>query len=276
MPEMFEKAALEVRNLSCSYGPREVLHKVSFQVKPGTICGLFGPNGSGKTTLFRCCLNFLPPSSGEIFMSGQATNRMSPALLSRLASYVPQEHRMAFPFPVRDVVRMGRSPRMSGLFRLERQDEDLVEEALKKTGVLHLAEIPCNRLSGGQRQLVLIARALAQNAPLMLLDEPTSALDFQNQLEVWNTLRDIAQHGYAVLVCCHDPNHILWFCDQVVMLKDGSILRDGPPGETMTTEVLEQLYGNTCIRGELATGMLPIVHPSLQNSAQHFERSDIT
>ncbi len=262
MPETSSVAALEVRSLSFSYGNAEVLHDVAFQVKPGTICGLFGPNGSGKTTLFRCCLNFLSPASGDILMSGHVTTRMSPALLSRLASYVPQEHRMAFPFPVRDVVRMGRSPRMSGLFRLGQQDERLVEDALKKTGVLHLADTPCNRLSGGQRQLVLIARALAQNAPLMLLDEPTSALDFQNQLEVWNTLRDIARHGYAVLVCCHDPNHILWFCDQVVMLKEGRIIRDGTPGEVMTTRILERLYGDTCIRGELATGRLPVVYPA--------------
>ena len=263
MPEPSEKNALDIRNLSFGYGHAEVLHNISFQVRPGTVCGLFGPNGSGKTTLFRCCLNFLSPSSGDILMSGEVTTRMSPARLSRLVSYVPQEHRMAFSVPVRDVVRMGRSPRMSGLFRLGRQDEALVEEAMKKTGVLHLAEMPCNRLSGGQRQLVLVARALAQNTPLMLLDEPTSALDFQNQLEVWKTLRDIAEHGCAILVCCHDPNHILWFCDQVVMLKRGEIIRDGRPSEVMTTEMLKQLYGSACIRGELATGMLPVVHPAL-------------
>lgn len=261
MHETGNSPALEVRNLSCRYGNHEILREISLQVRPGTICGLFGPNGSGKTTLFRCCLNFLSPSSGQIFMSGQSTTRMAPPLLSRLASYVPQEHRTAFPFPVRDIVRMGRSPRMSGLFRLNSRDDEAVEDALKKTGVLHLADRPCNRLSGGQRQLVLIARALAQNAPLMLLDEPTSALDFQTQLEVWKILRDIARQGYAVLVCCHDPNHILWFCDQVVMLKEGQIIRSGTPGEVMTTEALKRLYGDACARGELATGLLPVVYP---------------
>ena len=253
--------ALETRDLGCRYGTRTVLSGVSLRIEPGTVCGLLGPNGSGKTTLFRCCLNFHRASSGDILMNGRSTLSLSPARLAKLASYVPQEHRMAFPFPVRDVVRMGRSPRMSGLFRLNSRDDEAVEDALKKTGVLHLADRPCNRLSGGQRQLVLIARALAQNAPLMLLDEPTSALDFQNQLEVWKTLRSLAERGFTVVVCCHDPNHILWFCDQAVLLKNGRTLDSGAPENVMTGTALTELYGGACSRGELAGG-LPVVHPA--------------
>ncbi len=253
--------ALETRDLGCRYGTRTVLSGVSLRIEPGTVCGLLGPNGSGKTTLFRCCLNFHRASSGDILMNGRSTLSLSPARLAKLASYVPQEHRMAFPFPVRDVVRMGRSPRMAGLFLPGKKDEEATEQALARVGIRHLAEQPCNRLSGGQRQLTLIARAVAQEAPLMLLDEPTSALDFQNQLEVWKTLRSLAERGFTVVVCCHDPNHILWFCDQAVLLKNGRTLDSGAPENVMTGAALTELYGGACSRGELAGG-LPVVHPA--------------
>lgn len=254
-------SALETRNLICRYGTRDVLRDVSLRVAPGTICGLLGPNGSGKTTLFRCCLNFLKVSSGDILMGGNSTLRLSPARLAKLVSYVPQEHRLAFSFPVRDVVRMGRNPRMTGLFRPGKEDEEATEYALHRTGIQDLADQPCNRLSGGQRQLALIARAVAQEAPLMLLDEPTSALDFQNQLEVWKTLRILADRGFTVVVCCHDPNHILWFCDQVVLLKNGRTLDSGLPKNVMTRSTLAELYNGACARGELAGG-LPVVYPA--------------
>lgn len=252
--------ALETKNLHSRYGSREVLRGVSLRVNPGTICGLLGPNGSGKTTLFRCCLNFHGASSGDILMDGSSTLRLPPPLLAKKVSYVPQEHRMAFPFPVRDVVRMGRTPRMSGLFRPGKKDDEITERALACVGIQHLADQPCNRLSGGQRQLALIARAVAQEAPLMLLDEPTSALDFQNQLEVWKTLRSVAERGVTVVVCCHDPNHILWFCDQTVLLKDGQLLDSGSPEKVMTEDALAELYGRSCARGELPGGH-PVVHP---------------
>lgn len=253
--------ALEIRNLTCRYGAREVLRGVALRVAPGTVCGLLGPNGSGKTTLFRCCLNFHKAAAGDILMGGESTLRLPPARLAKLASYVPQEHRMAFPFPVRDVVRMGRSPRMAGLFRPGRRDEEATERALARVGIQDLADQPCNRLSGGQRQLALIARAVAQEAPLMLLDEPTSALDFQNQLEVWKTLRGLAERGFTVVVCCHDPNHILWFCDQAALLKEGRVLCSGAPNQVMTEDALAELYGGACARGELAGGV-PVVHPA--------------
>ena len=193
-------------------------------------------------------------------MDGSSTLLLPPPRLAKKVSYVPQEHRMAFPFPVRDVVRMGRTPRMSGLFRPGKKDDEITERALACVGIQHLAGQPCNRLSGGQRQLALIARAVAQEAPLMLLDEPTSALDFQNQLEVWKTLRSVAERGVTVVVCCHDPNHILWFCDQTVLLKDGQLLDSGSPEKVMTEDALAELYGRSCARGELPGGH-PVVHP---------------
>ena len=262
--------ALEVRELSFRYGNRPALNRASLSVAPGVVCGLLGPNGSGKTTLFKCCLNFLRSAEGEVRVDGRPTARLSPAALARLAAYVPQEHRQAFPFPVRDVVRMGCAPHRGGLSDLSglfgwrartAQAARLTEDAMRRVGIAHLADVPCNQLSGGQRQLALIARAVAQSTPLMLLDEPTSALDFQNQMEVWNTLRQVAARGVAVVVCCHDPNHILWFCDQVVLMKSGRVLASGEPRAVLHDEALTTLYGDTCGRGVLNDGSLPVIYP---------------
>ncbi len=236
--------ALEIQGLSFSYANRPVLRDISFGVRQGSIVGLFGPNGSGKTTLFRCCLGLLEPDSGSVRIAGHDVRGQGIAELARRVAYVPQEHRPGFPFLVRELVAMGRTPHMGGLFRLTRTDLLRVEEALDKAGIRDLANEPCTRLSGGQRQLVCLARALAQEAPLMLLDEPTSALDFNNQMLVWQTLRRIAQEGVTALVCCHDPNHILWFCDSVAVLHQGALQASGPSRETLTADLLHTLYGD--------------------------------
>lgn len=251
---------LVVRDLSFSYQNKLALDQVNLEVAPGQICGLLGPNGSGKSTLFRCCLNFLKPSSGQILINGTEARRLSPALMAKTISYVPQEHRQAFPFTVRELVLMGRTPYL-GLAGVGRRDQQIAEQAMAQTGVLDLAEISCNRLSGGQRQLVLIARALAQQTPLMLLDEPTSALDFQNQLEVWNCLRRAAAQGVTIVVCCHDPNHILWFCEQAAILDQGKIIAFGQPDAVLSQETLNAIYGAGCIKTQV--GGLPLVHPVL-------------
>ena len=156
---------------------------------------------------------------------------------------------------------MGRTPRMSGWFRLRREDERIAEEAMQRIGISHLAERPCSQLSGGQRQLVLLARAMAQQTPLILLDEPTSALDFSNQLSVWGVLREVASQGVTVLVCCHDPNHILWFCDKAAVLHEGRICAEGPSEKVVTEEVLQRIYGPQCVL--ISTEKANMVCPSL-------------
>ncbi len=239
--------ALDIRGLSFSYGEQKILDQISLSVRPGEICGLLGPNGCGKSTLFRCCMGFLHPERGQVHVRGVNIAHMKPSALARHIAYVPQEHRQPFPFDVRDMVLMGRTPRMSGWFRLKRDDERTAEEAMRRIGIEHLAERPFAQLSGGQRQLVLIARAMAQQTPLILLDEPTSALDFSNQLAVWNVLREVASQGVAVLVCCHDPNHILWFCDKAAVMHDGSICAEGPASDIMTEDVLQRIYGPQCV-----------------------------
>ena len=251
--------ALDIRTLTFSYSGRTILHDVSLSVRPGQICGLLGPNGSGKSTLFRCCMGFLHPEKGQVHVRGVNIAHMRPAELARHVAYVPQEHRQPFPFAVRDMVLMGRSPHMDGWFRLRDEDRAAAEKAMERIGIAHLADASCNQLSGGQRQLVLIARAMAQNTPLILLDEPTSALDFSNQLAVWKVLREVAEQGVAILVCCHDPNHILWFCDTATVLHQGRVFSDGPVHEAVTEDILQHIYGPQCVR--ISTENMDMVCP---------------
>ena len=255
------KHILDIRGLSFAYGEQKVLDDISLSVKAGEVCGLLGPNGCGKSTLFRCCMGFLHPQAGQVHVQGVNIAHMKPSALAAHVAYVPQEHRQAFPFTVWDMVLMGRTPRMSGWFRLRKEDERIAEEAMQRIGISHLADRSCSQLSGGQRQLVLLARAMAQQTPLILLDEPTSALDFSNQLSVWNVLREVASQGVAVLVCCHDPNHILWFCDKAAVLHEGRICAEGPSEKVVTEEVLQRIYGPQCVR--ISTEKANMVCPSL-------------
>ncbi len=245
--------ALKVCGVSFEYKKKPVLHDVSFHVPRGSICGLLGHNGSGKTTFFKCCMNVLSPYTGRMEANGDVLQNLSPAKLARRIAYVPQEYRQVFPFTVRDVVAMGRTPHMAARFggfgQITATDREHVQNALLRTNLLHLAEESCNTLSSGQRQLVFIARAIAQNSPVMLLDEPTSALDFSKQVAVWTLLQEIAAQGVSILVCCHDPNHILWFCDKVVVLHQGAVLATGAPSSVLNMDMLHKVYGQSCTLG---------------------------
>jgi iron complex transport system ATP-binding protein len=239
-------AMLRVEEIGFSYGASRVLDNISFRVAPGELCGLFGPNGCGKTTLFKCCLKFLKSDSGRIFMAGRDTRGLSIREMARCAAYVPQEHKPPFPYRVREVVLMGRTPHMGGFFGIRRQHLDKAMAALELLEIAHLAERPYNQLSGGQRQMVLIARAIAQETRLVFLDEPTSALDFKNQITIWRILRTIADRGITIVACSHDPNHMAWFCDKVVVLNERGMVAQGAPAQAITQEVLDRIYRRIC------------------------------
>jgi iron complex transport system ATP-binding protein len=238
-----EPEIMRVSDVRFAYGDREVLKGVSLSIERGSLQGLLGPNGSGKTTLFKCCLGFLKPQSGRITLDRENILDFSPGRLAARVAYVPQEHHPAFPFSVREMVEMGRSPWRGALPILSRRDRQAADRALARVGLERLADEVYSRLSGGQRRLVLVARALAQEAELMFLDEPTSSLDFSNQLIVWETVRSVASEGLGVVICCHDPNHILWFCDRVAALRNGKLLANGSVSSVMTRELLGELYG---------------------------------
>lgn len=250
---------LIVRDLHFAYGAVPVLKGVSLEARAGQVCGLFGPNGCGKTTLFRCCLGLVPARAEALSIDGHRIDRMPPAQRARLMAYVPQEHKPPFPLLVKDVVMLGRTPYMGLLGRARPADRRVVEETLAWLGLSDLAGRAYDQLSGGQRQLVLIARAVAQKTPVILLDEPASGLDFHNQLRIWRVLRELAVAGTAVVCCTHDPNHVAWFCDQVVVMQTGLVIAAGPPATALSGPTLDRLYPDECQVSGL--GGLPLVLP---------------
>ncbi len=239
---------LKVDQLTFSYGKslHPVLKNISFHIRQGELCALFGPNGTGKTTLFKCCLKLLVPDSGTVFINGNNTCRMSPKEMARRVAYVPQAHQCAFPFTVHQMVLMGRTPHLNRFFTPSKKDRDIARQAMETLGVTPLSETPFNQLSGGQQQMVLIARAIAQETGLIFLDEPAAALDFKNQVSLWQTLQDIAARGTAILACTHDPNHVSWFCHTTMVLNDAGLLAKGCPGQVMDQQMMDQIYENTC------------------------------
>ncbi|QKF93060.1 ABC transporter ATP-binding protein [Campylobacter sp. CCUG 57310] len=236
---------LEAKNLSFSYGDF-ALKNINLSVKRGTICGLLGANGSGKSTFFNCCMNFLELKEGEILINSQSSNRKDSSWLAKNIAYVAQNLELNFPFYAKDIVLMGRSPHIKSIFGPSKKDKQIVREAMEFIGISELADKRMSELSGGQRQLVFIARALAQETPLMLLDEPTSALDFKNQILLWKILQKIASEGKTIMICTHEPNHILWFCDEVVAFDKGEVVATGKVKDIINNKFLKRIYGDTC------------------------------
>jgi iron complex transport system ATP-binding protein len=220
-----------------------VVNGVSFSVSEGKLAVLLGPNGSGKTTLFKCMAGLWRPKGGRIFFDGNDIADISHRDRARLLAVVPQDHTPPFPYTVFEAVLMGRAPHVGMYAAPAEADEEAAHNALLAVGISHLTERCYTRISGGERQLVLIARALAQEAPLLLLDEPTSHLDFRNQHMVLETVRRVAaEKGLTVLMTLHDPNLASFFAHQVIMLKDGAIVANGDPVEVLTEADLGQLY----------------------------------
>jgi len=238
---------LRVENLTFGYVANvQVLENLSFQVTRGKLCGLFGPNGCGKSTLFKCCLKFLHFTGGEITIDGRDIRNISVRDLAKLVSYVPQEHKPPFPYLVKEVVLMGRTPHLGGVFGISAKDKKKAFDAMQLVGIDAFADTPYNQLSVGQRQLVIIARAVAQETNLMVLDEPTSALDFSNQVKVWRVLQRLSNGGRTIVACTHDPNHVMWFCDEVVMMGEKGIIATGSPQKILSEKTLNQIYKDVC------------------------------
>lgn len=234
---------LKVENLNFYYGEHHVLKNISFNAEKPELWALMGPNGGGKTTFFKCIMGFLKPDSGNIIISGINYKEITTSKMAKLISYVPQEHKPPFPFTVREIVLMGRSPYMNGVFGLKNKDYDIADNSMETVGILDIAHKPVTSLSGGQRQLVLIARAIAQDTPIMILDEPTSALDFNNQINIWKILKQISS-SKLVIACSHDPNHILWFTDNTIAVKNGETKASGITKEIISTQLLKEIYGS--------------------------------
>lgn len=235
---------LEIKNLNFYYGDNHILKNISFSADSGSLWGLMGPNGSGKTTFFKCILGLLKHTGSQIKINNIDLKKINTPKLAKLISYVPQEHKPPFPFTVREIVLMGRSPHMGGIFGLKKEDYNEAEKAIDMVDIADIADKPVTALSGGQRQLTLIARSIAQNSPVMILDEPTSALDFNNQINIWKILKKLAESGKLIIACSHDPNHLLWFAENTLVIKNGEILASGKTEDIITNRLLKEIYGS--------------------------------
>ncbi len=236
---------LRAADVSFTYGPgRTVLHGVSLDVAQGGLVGVLGPNGSGKTTLLCLLGGLLRPTAGRVTIDGDELARLPRREAARRIAVVPQETRLAFDYSVLEVVLMGRYPHL-GSFELEGPgDVAMAREALAATGTLALADRPFVTLSGGEKQRVVIAGALAQAAGLMLLDEPTAALDPGYQIEISTLLGRLnAERGVTVVVATHDLNFAAGLCRDLVLLREGRVLAAGPTAEVLTTQSVRAVYG---------------------------------
>lgn len=234
---------LEIERVSCGYGNRLIVEDVSLTLDSGEVLCLLGANGSGKTTLFKTVLGFLRPERGRILMDGEDAAAWPRRRLARSLAYVPQAHTPPFPFTVRDVVLTARSAHLGIFGAPARRDVRIADEAMEALGVFELADARYTEISGGERQLVLIARALAQQAAFLIMDEPTSNLDFGNQVRVLRRVRELAGRGLGLLMTTHFPDHAFLCASRVAVMKAGRLLATGSPEAVLTQQRLESAYG---------------------------------
>lgn len=234
---------LEARSVHFRRGERVILREVTIGLRPGEIVALLGANGAGKSTLFRLMLGLIKPASGEIRLDNVPLARFSRRALARHVAYVPQVHAAPFPYSVHDVVLLGRLAE-SGVFRAPRAaDRAAAVDVLQRLAITHLANRPYTEISGGERQLTLIARALAQGASILVMDEPLTGLDYGYQVRLLQHLSDLARDGHSILLSTHNPEHAIQAATRVAVLRDGAIIADGSPAETITPSLIRTLYG---------------------------------
>jgi len=235
---------LEVKSLSFSYGKRLVLEGIELDLAVGEILALLGPNGSGKSTLLKCINRILKPMGGVVFIEGKSCELINEKELAKIFGYVPQEHRPPFPYTVLDFVLLGRTPHLNFFSSPTKQDYERAFEALKTVGMEKFADRAYTELSGGERQLVLIARALASDAKILLLDEPTAHLDFRNTHRVLAIIRSIVKsRELSAVITLHDPNLAQRYADRVAVISEGKIVGLGRAEEVISEELIRKTYG---------------------------------
>ena len=234
---------LTAHDLAIGYPRRRVGAGFELEIRAGEVLALLGPNASGKTTLLKTLLGLLPPLAGDVLLHGKPLADLPLRERARQLAYVPQAAGSGFGFLVREVVLMGRTAHGALLARPSARDFEAVDAALERLAIASLAQRPITELSGGERQLALVARALAQEPHAVVLDEPTASLDFGNQGRVLREIRRLAESGLAVLFTTHDPNQALRVADRVLLVRSGGTLAQGPAQELIERVRLAQLYG---------------------------------
>ncbi|MFW5996682.1 MAG: ABC transporter ATP-binding protein [Lentisphaeria bacterium] len=235
---------LTADNITFGYGEKPLMRDVSLHLEEGRVLGILGPNGAGKTTLLRILSGFLKPWRGSVNLNNTDISQLSARQIARNIAVVPQQASQAFPYTVHQLVAMGRRPYHGYFGQNSRDDSQAVESALEQTGLKELAERPITRLSGGEGQLALVARAFAQRTPVMLLDEATSSLDIKHTLDILSVVRErVKKDNIAVGAIIHDINTAAAFCDSIVMLSEQGMLGPGKPEELLVAENLKVVYG---------------------------------
>lgn len=234
--------SMNVQNLRFSYGGHEVLKGVSFGTNYGEFISVLGPNGVGKSTLFRCILGLMKPSVGSVLINDEDIHALSPEELSRRMAYIPQSHHPVFNFSVMDMVLMGTVSQMSRFASPGKAQEKLALAALERMGIMHLKERGCANISGGERQLVQIARAIAQQAKILVMDEPSANLDFGNKIRVMQTVKGLTKEGYTIIQSTHDPDQAYFYSDKILAIYGGKVLAWGTPQETICNDLISTLY----------------------------------
>lgn len=251
---------IDVKDLCAGYGGRDIINEIAFGAEKGEFIGIIGPNGSGKTTLLKAISRVLDLSGGGVNLEGRALSDFGQKELARLMSVVPQETAMNFSYTVADIVMMGRFPYKERFAKEDTEDYRIVREAMEVTNVAHLADRPVTDISGGERQRVIIARALAQQPKVLLLDEATSHLDINHQVEILSIVRDLGDSVTKIGVF-HDLNLAAEFCDRIVLMADGQVRAIGTPVEVLTMERLQHEYGITAmVQTNPVTGR-PLIMP---------------
>ncbi|WP_305297180.1 ABC transporter ATP-binding protein [Parvibacter caecicola] len=234
--------SIEVTNLSFAYGNREVLRDLNFSIPDGCLVNVLGPNGVGKSTLFRCILGLNPHYSGSILVNGKDLRALSVRQRAREISYIPQSHASVYDYEVIDVVLMATGSELKLLGTPGPEQLQRAHAALERIGIGHLAHRTYTQISGGEQQLVLIARALAQNARTIIMDEPTSALDYGNTVRVLSCVRQLAREGLSIVQSTHNPDHAFLYSDQTMVLSEGRLRAFGDPKDVITSELISELY----------------------------------
>jgi iron complex transport system ATP-binding protein len=234
---------IEARNVAIGYRGKVVARDIDVSLRAGEVVCLLGPNGSGKTTLFKTLLRLIARLAGSISIAGRPIDSWRPGQLALRQAYVPQANVSVFPYRVLDMVLMGRTARLGVFSAPSTADRERAWSALERLGIADLAENEYTRISGGQRQLTLIARALAQEAPSIVMDEPTASLDFGNQALVLREVARLARGGLGIVLSTHQPDHAFAIASRVLLLHDGRVVADGSPREVLTRQRLEQVYG---------------------------------
>ena len=245
--------SIEVKNLRFCYGARPVIGDVSFTAEKGELLAVLGPNGVGKSTLFRCLLGFLKPVSGEILVDGKELGAYSRRELAKKLAYIPQSHTPAFDHTVLDSVLMGMTAQLGVFEQPGGLQREKAMQMLRALGLEKLADRGCMKISGGERQLMLLARALVQDASMLIMDEPTANLDYGNSCRVMERVQQLGRQGYTIIFSTHDPNQAFSYATKVLALKDGGVMASGAPRDVLTEAVLSQLYGIPVARCEMET-----------------------